>query len=432
VLGLVPAAAIPLVFLHSRYQASTSFGPVDVYGSDVVIALTLLAAVVAGVLFGWRRLLAVPVLWALAGALLALIVVSCLWTPLEKTTTHLVTAAKVVEYALLAPAVVLLLRRRVDVDRFLIAFVAWCAAASAWGVLQFLGVVVEFEGKRPGQREVSFLGTHDFGAFGAATLAIGIAAIVLAERQRRLMIAAACAGAVGTILAASVFAYAGVLLATAAAFVVGRRAGSLTLRRALAVTGIVAIVGVGVLALRSYDIANFLSYFGIKGDTVSTSEGVQTGSQRAMLAYIGLRVWLDHPILGAGFGRSTDRWEPYLADAKHRFPDQPAQAYPSRDHPWGVQNLTIQLLADLGIVGLLLALATLVTGLVIAFGLPPGLAFLGLVAAGWILVAAATWNAVGIVAGIPLQAITWLGLGLAATLAAGMAGSGDEPEPGTA
>ena len=60
-LGLVPAAAIPLVFLHSRYQASASFGPVDVYGSDVVIALMLLAAIVAGVLFGWRRLLAVPV-----------------------------------------------------------------------------------------------------------------------------------------------------------------------------------------------------------------------------------------------------------------------------------------------------------------------------------------------------------------------------------
>ena len=32
----------------------------------------------------------------------------------------------------------------------------------------------------------------------------------------------------------------------------------------------------------------------------------------------------------------------------------------------------------------------------------------------WILVAAGTWNALGIVAGIPLDALTWLGLGLAA------------------
>jgi hypothetical protein len=41
------------------------------------------------------------------------------------------------------------------------------------------------------------------------------------------------------------------------------------------------------------------------------------------------------------------------------------------------------------------------------------------VAAGFILVAAGTWNAAGIVAGIPLQAVTWLGLGLAACVAAG-------------
>jgi hypothetical protein len=35
------------------------------------------------------------------------------------------------------------------------------------------------------------------------------------------------------------------------------------------------------------------------------------------------------------------------------------------------------------------------------------------VAAGFILVAIGTLNAIGIVAGIPLDAVTWLGLGLA-------------------
>jgi hypothetical protein len=33
------------------------------------------------------------------------------------------------------------------------------------------------------------------------------------------------------------------------------------------------------------------------------------------------------------------------------------------------------------------------------------------------VVAATTWNALGIVAGNPLQALTWLGLGLAAVVA---------------
>jgi hypothetical protein len=85
-----------------------------------------------------------------------------------------------------------------------------------------------------------------------------------------------------------------------------------------------------------------------------------------------------------------------------------------------VQNFWIQLLADVGIVGFALAIAAFLTGLWLAFRATPRFAFYGLAAAGWILVAAGTWNAVGIVAGIPLQAITWLGVGLAATLTAGL------------
>ena len=33
--------------------------------------------------------------------------------------------------------------------------------------------------------------------------------------------------------------------------------------------------------------------------------------------------------------------------------------------------------------------------------------------AGFILVAAGAWNAVGIIAGIPMDAVTWIGFGLA-------------------
>jgi hypothetical protein len=46
-LPLVAAAAIPLIFLHARYQARTSVGPLDVYGSDIAIAATVAAALVA-------------------------------------------------------------------------------------------------------------------------------------------------------------------------------------------------------------------------------------------------------------------------------------------------------------------------------------------------------------------------------------------------
>jgi hypothetical protein len=137
-----------------------------------------------------------------------------------------------------------------------------------------------------------------------------------------------------------------------------------------------------------------------------------------MLAYIGLRIWEEHPLGGVGFERSDNRYQPYLADAKRKFPDQPPQAYPTQAHPWGVQNFWVQLLADTGIAGLALGVAAFVVGVVTALRAQPRYVLFGLVAAGWILVAAGTWNAVGIVAGVPLQAVTWLGFGLAAVAGA--------------
>jgi hypothetical protein len=412
VLPLVAAAAIPLVFLHRSYQPHTSVGPVDIYGSDVAIVITLLAAVAAGVWFGWQRLLRPRPLWLFAAALLVLLVVSCFWRPLEAPKTHVITAAKVIEYALLAPAIALLLRRTIDFERFLAVFVGWGVAAAGWGLLQFLGVVSEFEGKRPGQRDPSFLGHQDLGAFTGATLAVGLIAIALAERRRLAWIAVP-AGAVGVIIDASIFAYFGVVLAAIAALWVGSRTGTLTVRRAVAVASTLVVVGAGVYVLRGSDVTNYLSFLGIRPAAASKDSGVQSGSQRTMLAYIGLRIWEDHPLLGVGFDRSNNRYQPYLKAAKRKFPGQSTQSYPSAKNKWGVQNFWLQLLADVGIVGFALGVATFASALWLALRTPRKTLFIGLVAAGWILVAAGTWNAVGIVAGIPLEAVTWLGLGLA-------------------
>src|SRR5205823_5185032 len=118
----------------------TSFGPIDVFGSDVAVAATVAAAIVAGAWWGFAPLRRARTLWAVAAALLVLYGASCFWTPLDHTGKHLITTAKVAEYALLAPAVVLLFRRRVDIDRFLAVFVGWSVAATGWGLLQFLGV----------------------------------------------------------------------------------------------------------------------------------------------------------------------------------------------------------------------------------------------------------------------------------------------------
>ena len=159
------------------------------------------------------------------------------------------------------------------------------------------------------------------------------------------------------------------------------------------------------------------------------SEGVQTYVQRALLVYIGWRIFLDHPGAGAGWQASEKEpttYQPYLADAHREFPDAPAIAFPSPAHPWGIQNAYVQALADLGVIGLVLFLGVFVAGLWTAgraaLRAPPETAALATVAGAWLLVAMGVWSALGLVAGIPLDGLTWLALGLAAATAAGAAG----------
>ena len=412
VLPLVAAASIPLVFLHARYQWHTKVGPADVYGSDVAIALVIAAAATAGVLFGWQPLRRLRNVWILIGSLMGLFVISCFWPPIELPTRHLTTAAKMIEYALLAPSIVLLLRRRVDVDRFLYVFVAWALAAALWGVLMFFAIVDDPEGPRPGQREVSFLGHQDYGTFTGAALAIGFSALALAVRPA-LAAVAVTAGAIGVILDASVFVYLGCLLATVAVVWIGRRAGTLTLRRGLAIAAVLVVVGSGVYVLRGSDVTNYLSFLGISKSHTNTAGHVETGSQRALLLWIGYQMWKDHPILGLGFERSNFDFKPYLPAARRKFPNQPAEAFPAPSHRWGVQNFWLELLADTGVIGFVLGVATFGSGIVVALRQARKPSFLALSAAGFILVAVGAWNAVGIIAGIPMEAVTWIGFGLA-------------------
>ena len=414
VLALVAAAAIPLIFLHGRYQAHLAVRGVDVYSSDLAVVAVLAAAAIAGFRFGWEPLRRGRTLWLLTVALFGVLLASCFWRPVETLGTHLTTWSKLVEYALLAPAVVLLFRRGADLDRFLVVFVGWAVAAGLWGALMFFGIVDDPQGPRPGQREVSFLGHQDYGAFTGAALAVGLAAIALGAR-RRLALAAVIGGGLGVALDASIFAYLGTILAAIAIVVVTRRLGTLTLRRIVALGAILVVVGSGVFVLRGSDVSNYLSFLGVSHAPASTDTGVQTGQQRTMLLWMGWQMWKDHPLLGLGLERSNTDFAPYLAALKRRFPNQPAQAYPSDRYPWGVQNYYVELASDTGIVGFLLGLAVFGMGLLLGARQAFKSSFAGLIAVCWILVAAGTWNALGIVAGLPLDALTWIGLGLAAT-----------------
>jgi O-Antigen ligase len=430
--ALVPAFAVPAIFLHLNYQPKVTFGlrstTVGIELSDLSVLAVVLAALVAARRYGWTPLRAARWLWIPMAAFLALVVVATfhplLWQDHYRFLTHLVTAAKFCEYGFLAPAVVLLLRSRREAVPLLWGACAWSVAATGWGLLQFAGVVNELQGKRPLQREPSFLGIHDFAGLSGATLALALAALVFREGNRFAWVAGA-AGAVGLALSSAGAGAIGVALAAAAVLALAAARHELEPLRAVAVVAFAAAAAVAVLLMRNGDIPRAIRAVGI-GSPPKQQTGVDLESyaQRSLLAYIGVRIFVAHPVGGVGWQGSEEEenYGPYLAAAHRRYPHAPAIAFPSPRHAWGVQNAYLQTLADLGLVGFAILVALFAVAVVVGtravLRAPPG-AVVG-TAAGllWLLVAAGVWNGLGLVAGIPLDALTWFGVGLIGAAAA--------------
>ena len=147
--------------------------------------------------------------------------------------------------------------------------------------------------------------------------------------------------------------------------------------------------------------------------TGSSRPGVESYAHRTLLAYIGGRIWLDRPVTGVGWQASSEEWAygPFLDDARARFPSEPDQAFPSPEHPWGIQMLYLQVAADLGVVGIALLLGLAAAAVAAGIrGLRSSPA--ALVGLGWLCVAAGVWTGIGLVAGLPLEALTWIAFGL--------------------
>jgi O-antigen ligase len=410
--SLVLAVAIPIVFWHLRYQPKTHFGigstTIGIELSDLAVAAVVVAAVVAGRRLGFEPLRAAVSLWV-AGALLFVWIgigvihgASSSGYPWQ---THAVTAAKFFEYALLAPAVMLVVRRRADLLLVIGTLIAWSVLATAVGIAQFVGANIFVSGATGG-RQLSFLGFHDFGALSAAALACGMVGIAFALWTRVAWVAAV-SGAIGVILSGSVAAAIGLALAGVALLVLAVQRRQVFLRRLLAVAAVLAVTAAGVAAMRANELDSILHLVGIETQK-EPSKNVESYAHRAVLVWIGWHIFLDHPLAGAGWEASGDpeTFMPYVPEARRAYPDEPPLAFPAPDRAYGVQNLYVQFLADLGVVGFLLLLAVFAAAVRLA--LRHGAAFGLLLTA----VAAGVWIAQGIVAGIPLDALTWLGIGL--------------------
>jgi O-antigen ligase len=432
--ALVLALALPFLFLDETHQPGLALdiGSTEVHArlSDGAVVAVLLAAVVAAVRFGALRLSAARIVWIPGLALLGWLGFQAL-RPASvdgpRFEDHLVAYAELVEYSLLAVAVPLVVRRGIDLSIVVAGIVLWSLAAAAVALAQFLGVDV-LDAGLAGERQPSFLTVHDLAALSA--LALGIAAAgILATRRRvpaqALFPVALLGGALGLVLAGSIGAVIGFALGAILAIVAarGRLAPAGPRNPSLfALAALVVIVAVGVTAVRAGWTEDLAERAGLSEDAAADGEAAP---ELEVLAYIGLRVFQDNPILGVGWMRSGDFVvvEKYVGDARERYPDEPEETFPSAERELTAPSLYVQLLADTGIAGLVLLLALGVGGLVVCwrtaeFASSPWAAGAGLAMMCALLALAGEWALVGLVPGIPLQAATALTLGLAAAGAA--------------
>jgi O-antigen ligase len=421
--AVVLAAAIPILFLHVSYQPGVAVGfgstTINAYLSDFAVLAVVVTALAEGVRLGFAPLAPGRWLWAALGLFLAWMLVEVGLGHHHATAyawrTHGVTAAKFAEYALLAPSVPLLLRRSRDVLLCAWSLVLWSVFATGVGVAQFFGADIFLAGT-VGHRQASFLASADFAALSGAALLVGIVGLAVprAHMSRALVSIALATGVLGMIVAgalASVLGLATALVALGLVLVLRRE---VDVRRLAGVAAAALIVLGGAIAIRGTDLEAFAHFLGAKHQPKASQAKVQTYAHRTLLAWIGWQIWTHHPLTGVGWEGSAEpvNFNPYLPAAHRHFRSESPLAFPSATRRYGVQNSWIQALADLGIAGLVLWVGVFASAVWLAARSTSPAAVYALTATALL---AWLWTAQGYVAGIPLDALTWLTFGLATT-----------------
>jgi O-antigen ligase len=401
-LSLVRSINQPELTVHALGNSIT-FVPADV-------ALAALAVLCVGRLLE-RRSLPRP-----ARAITATGAAFAAWLLLSSAVSSsaaFIGAAKLVEYGLLALGLILFVTRRQQL---------WLL----FGVLALVNTIgvgralYDFA-HHPGSRQGAFLGEHDLAALSTMTLA-GALVTLYAPRSRGWWFAGAgLVGAIGVTLGAALAQLLGLYLAVAAILALAALRRSTSMRAIVVTLVVTGAVTAGTLSLRSGELGFLQAWFGSKKPEVP-GQYAGSWSQRLIFAYIGGRIFIDHPVLGSGwYGVIPPKvYARYVPDARRRFPDQPPRYFPSPPANFIPQQTYDQVLYELGIVGaaLFLALAVVTIRTAISVGrrwprrrTDEGLAYLP---AAWVASLAGALAGAALFGGIPMTAIFWFTLGVAA------------------
>ena len=228
--------------------------------------------------------------------------------------------------------------------------------------------------------------------------------------RAHVALAGGVAGGVGIVLGGPLDTLLGIYLAVAAVILLTKVRD---LRRLASIVGIVAAITIGVVVIRSAALADGLKFLGIKQGTGGASTHIQSYRQRALLAYIGGRIFIDHPLLGVGWEGSTD---PYAFDAVscgRAQAVQPARgSVPLAGNSAGVSRMPT-----------CRAWPTWASSVSSRSSRRCSCLSSSRSGAAWVtrassesalpLLVLGVWNGYGLVAGIPLAALTWLAVGVA-------------------
>jgi hypothetical protein len=397
---LLATTAVCLVRARDQPSVDVSVGgtTASIVPGDVLLVVLGLVAVAElvrrGIPAGAR-----PALLAAAG-FCGLIVV----TGATNGATALVSGAKLVELAALALGAATLIRTRDELEAVVDVLLLFTVAADLVGVVKFL--------ESAGGRQASFLGEHDFAALAALPLLYGLALLYERGRSMRAWVAIA-AGAVGCILGSALASLLGFYLGVLALVVLTAVARRLTVGQLAATAGVVAIVTGGTLVIRAGDLGFLQSWFGKPAQR--PGQYASSWSQRLIFAYVGGRIFIDHPLLGTGwYGNLPPKeFESYLPAARRRFSDQPPAYFPSPSKPFVPQQTYDEVLYELGAVGgalLLALLAFLGRSALAASRAARGIA--GSLPAAWLAAAIGAIAGEGLFGGTPLAATFWLVAGV--------------------